>query len=516
MKRIPTTVVLGVLLALLALGCSQDGPFETPSASGPMALTATTGGLGVVCDGNETLCDIGIALEPGTDIIGAGVGLVAGQPGNISISVPGTVKQVILFWNGFHLSGADVPDDQIMVGGQNVTGVLVGPNHEFFGGAWTSVYRKDITGLGLVNSGPNTIAVQGMDYTRRNNGAGILVIYDDGGDLATIGVKEGNDAAFHAFTPPLDTTAPQTYTFPAAGQDRTATLYLFAGSVAEGRPNVVEVTSGASLERFIDKLDNGDGDEFDTQRLDVLVPAGETSLTVQCLSEKDASSQLADDRPASLVWLVGGLSVPSLIEPGCRVTGGMDEKPDDQVTYNTYTSGGQAGAPNSFEPMPYGEWTHTNHKGPDGHFTFHAGTNSAPPGTKIVWIDCTDPGWCVQARPAPAKQIDFAGIGSFRNGGNTSPPAIQQAAKDKSLHWFEVNIDDLGEPAKNGIQQPASPACPLDGFGRRGAKELADCDCPDFYRIRIHATDDPGSGVIYEESGYLTKGNYQIHPPLSK
>lgn len=50
---------------------------------------------------------------------------------------------------------------------------------------------------------------------------------------------------------------------------------------------------------------------------------------------------------------------------------------------------------------------------------------------------------------------------------------------------------------------------------------LADCDCPDFYRITIYdgvdaatlASSGPNkTDVIYEVYGYVDGGNLQIHP----
>ena len=59
----------------------------------------------------------------------------------------------------------------------------------------------------------------------------------------------------------------------------------------------------------------------------------------------------------------------------------------------------------------------------------------------------------------------------------------------ESLHWFEVNIDDLGEPGSHNEPEGCDPL----GFGRNGGTELADCDCPDFYRIRIYEGMDDSS-----------------------
>ncbi|MGD8414977.1 MAG: hypothetical protein PVF33_12140, partial [Candidatus Latescibacterota bacterium] len=83
----------------------------------------------------------------------------------------------------------------------------------------------------------------------------------------------------------------------------------------------------------------------------------------------------------------------------------------------------------------------------------------------------------------------------------------------QSLHYFEVNIDDGGEPGRAGKQDPPAEMCPENGYGRWGDEEFVDCDCPDFYRIMIYAGPTPDSGVIYEASGWISGGNLQIHPP---
>lgn len=231
-----------------------------------------------------------------------------------------------------------------------------------------------------------------------------------------------------------------------------------------------------------------------------------------------------------------------------------------------YSMGGQAGANTAKQPQPKGEWTHSNHDGPDGlDFTFHAGTASAPDGTEIDEIICTDPGWCRQARPAPNKQIDFVGVGTFKNlkysldypDGSPTPtysigvvneafyniqiePAGNKPGQDPATqHWFQVHIEDLGEP---GVEKKAADTaeCPLvtealpgvfipghgnDPFNNPPITDyIADCDCADFYHIKIYAGvvpefDEDGNvtninkdDVIYEVYGYIDGGNFQIHP----
>lgn len=196
----------------------------------------------------------------------------------------------------------------------------------------------------------------------------------------------------------------------------------------------------------------------------------------------------------------------------CRMTGGGNDRGYD--SNNRYTFGGQAGAPTASQPQPFGEWTHHQRRGADGRFVFHAGTASAPRGTEIDEITCSDPGWCSAARHAPAKQLDFQGVGSFRN--LRSPTLYESGARNRrTRHWFEVHIEDLGEPGSERGDEN-SDACPA--MGNDG--EVAMCGCLDYYRITIYknfnqSSEDPNkTDVIYEEFGYLNGGNLQIHPPV--
>jgi hypothetical protein len=264
-----------------------------------------------------------------------------------------------------------------------------------------------------------------------------------------------------------------------------------------------------------DPYSNSDGTDFDAVTETVTVPAGATEMTVQCLSERP--SGVTTGNPASMVWLCAALDIETITEPlGCRVTGGCNDG-KDTASSNVYTCGGQAGAPLASPPQPWGNWTHTQKTGPSGGFTFHGGTPSAPPETEIDWIVCTDPGWCRQARPAPAKQIDFGGVGTFKNMKNSVPASISDhVVVGESLHWFEVNIDDLGEPGNDGKQNLPPEDCEELGYGRNGGQELADCDCADFYRIQIHQGPTDSSPVMYEVYGYIRGGNFQIHPPTGR
>lgn len=235
------------------------------------------------------------------------------------------------------------------------------------------------------------------------------------------------------------------------------------------------------------------------------------------------------------------------LDDGCRFTGGLNSTFDDESGQNRYTAGGQAGANTALQPQPKGEWTHTNHKGPGGRFTFHGGTASAPEGSEIDVIRCSDPGGCSPSGnpPSPLKQLDFDGIGTFKNigargatpdfviaGANATADGNGNKSFDGTFHWFEVNIDDLGEPGntnpKKNPDDSDAGLCPETGFGEKGSQALANCGCSDFYRITIFdgvsASDvvknADGSidksqmnttDVIYEVFGYIEGGNLQLH-----
>ncbi|MBW2661887.1 MAG: hypothetical protein JRD93_07860 [Deltaproteobacteria bacterium] len=203
------------------------------------------------------------------------------------------------------------------------------------------------------------------------------------------------------------------------------------------------------------------------------------------------------------------------------------------------TTGGQIGAPSGGEPR--GHWTHVQHGGAEGNFVFHSGTSSAPDGTEISTIECADPGWCVQARCAPFKQIFWTGVGNFAKQGfdgvfSGCNVVADIPRKDGTLHFYRAMVGDFGEnnrptrevPGNCNWLLPNGPPGPFDAssavfldsvidpqFGDKGGQI---CDtCPDYYQIEIYCNgnnpdDDPTNEVIYTFSGFLESGNYQIHP----
>jgi hypothetical protein len=266
-------------------------------------------------DGTETLGTSSVTIASGTGMVAAGTGL-AEQPGSISFSIPeeDTVKQVLLYWEGQDFDSF-TGDDTIIVENNEVFGTQIGgPIFWTLGYGVSATYRSDITSLGLVEPGENTLSIEGLDFTKFANGVGVLVITDNGSPLSDIAVRDGHDLAYIDWQSPQDTTVPQTFTFDASEEERIAELTMFVSAVSGSnstygfRPTAIDIIVGDVTVTYDNLLDSIDGQEWDTVVLDVVIPAGETMLTVQVLSVDNLG---IGGLPASLIWNVAALSVPS-------------------------------------------------------------------------------------------------------------------------------------------------------------------------------------------------------------
>jgi len=283
-----------------------------------MSITTTE----VLADGTETLGTPSISIASGSGIVAKGVGLVT-QPGTMSINIPtgATIKQVLLYWEGQHTTANG--DNTIDINGNIVTGKLIGGPTPFFSNVKSSSFRADITSLGLIHAGSNSVTVKSLSFNTKNNGAGIIVIFEKG-EKTDIQLRDGNDLAYHRFAPPLDTTAKQTFTFSPATINRKADLSMFFSSVfqegKEFRPTVIEIKVDGTLTEIVDALKSNDGQEWDTLTVSVNIPAGAKSLNVQALSKNKGST---NGDPASLAWTAAALSIPKEIKVAeGRMTGG--------------------------------------------------------------------------------------------------------------------------------------------------------------------------------------------------
>jgi len=288
-------------------------------------------------DGTEVLGFPSIELEYASGISIGGTGLFAEEnggfvnlDGEIFVSVPqgAVVKQVLLYWNSEHYPQSG-PDTSLLVNGTSVTGTVIGGPTNFFSQVFFAAVRADITDLGVVGPGSNTVEVSALDSSFRNTGAGIVVLYDDeSSDDAYL--ADGLDLAYFRRSAPLDATVPVGFEFEPADEDRVARLPLLVGSVGNGRPNVTRVFIGDREPLvFYNLFSSMDGDEWDSLTLEVDVPAGESYLEIQLFSEGDGSG----GNPASIAWIAAGIDfAPVEEEEECApCEGGVTEL---QLQYN--------------------------------------------------------------------------------------------------------------------------------------------------------------------------------------
>lgn len=277
----------------------------------------------VLADGTEILEPTSQPLAEGTRFIGAGVGLSLAQPGDIEVTVPAgaSVEQVLLYWDGADrdFTGTaptiGVTQDTVQVNGTDVVGEFIG-GRTFAPAVQLFTFRADITSLGLVAPGSNTLSVGGLDFGADSveTGAGVLVVANEGA-ASELTVFDGNDYAYHACVEDANcsVTVIRSFTFPASDSARDGELTMFftsvAGSVSGGtlRPSLVEIAvGGATPIQIVNELNSVDGEEWDTVNLEFEVPAGVTQVEVQAFSEDPEFTGLD---PASFKWLTAALSV---------------------------------------------------------------------------------------------------------------------------------------------------------------------------------------------------------------
>ena len=265
-------------------------------------------------DGSEQLGTPSIAVEQGTDIVAGGVGVKFVQPSSISIDVPeGDIEQVLIYWQCLD---RDNGDNDISVAGNNVVGTIIGGPTLFFSDVNSTAFRADITSLNIISNGPNTVEIDGMECFGgtgdSDNGAGIVVILDDGTSQCESGVLDGQDLAFINFEGDIQQTNPVTFNFTPDDVARTGEFCVLVGGVQAldngFRGNDVVVTTDGIVTSFFDQLGipplaSNDGSEWDTFCESVNVPSGASDVTIQPLSVDNTDPPEFDPDPASLQWV---------------------------------------------------------------------------------------------------------------------------------------------------------------------------------------------------------------------
>lgn len=264
-------------------------------------------------DGTEQLGPVA-GLAKAHAVAAGGVGIALGQPASIQLELPedAIVRQVLLYWEGLDWQATDHgPTSTALVGGYSALGDRIGGPTDLFGATFSSTYRADITGLGLVGPGANSVPVGGIDFTRFQQGAGLVALYDLPGATTAVQLVDGDDVANHLLAGALGTTAPVTFAVPASDLPQEVEVNLFFAPFANGQASVLVFESkGVQLDLLLDVITHSDGPSWCTVRHSLTVPAGTTELTVRALPVDSLAGPAKWMGEAKFVWMMASLTTP--------------------------------------------------------------------------------------------------------------------------------------------------------------------------------------------------------------
>lgn len=275
----------------------------------------------------------------------------------IEIEIPGsaTIEKVYLYWarRGSESDPApsDIQVERTLYSGNPVGGPVTGmisPSES------PITHRVDLTGEGIVDPGANSFTVQDDPADPAESlGASVIVFYSLEGEESDLMLYDGVDFLWADATvsdpaqqEALQTAEPVTFAFDPAGSDRTAELSLFIGDIevadAADRPNSLKITVGDDPTIILGS-DSGpgaepvfqafQGAEWDNFVHSINIPAGVREVTVEPISGTGSN-------PASLVWLLAGLSVPIPTKVGGQgCTPGYRKQPHHFDSWASYEPG---------------------------------------------------------------------------------------------------------------------------------------------------------------------------------
>jgi hypothetical protein len=355
-------------------------------------------------------------------IVSAGVGLDLADPAvgdSFVLNVPGPVVQAFLFWAG---QDTDPPggDPAVLLsvngGPANPIAALRSYGPEY----WNEppirnnhVWVADVTPLVL--PGVNTYTVSDFGPMYAEFGAGLLVVYQDGGlPYSFVEVVEGLDGAYHNYTSPRGPdTEVACVQFAAEASARTMNLSFFVGGVnisggPGSRPNVLWYQTGTgatpgnienqagSFTLGTQPFDSVDGEEWDSYQNSITVPSNDTYACFQIESPPPDG--------ASMLWL--NLSVSM-----------AQQAPTETPTpTNTFTPT----PTNTFTPTPTNTFTPTPTNTSPGPTDTPTQTPTSPPGptSTNTPIPTSTPGnsptpgpTSTPSGPTPTPSLPSSGIG---------------------------------------------------------------------------------------------------------
>jgi len=261
--------------------------------------------------------------EQGLTLSHDGKGLMdwTGGPENLTVDINGTVSFAYLYWAGrdrpcaLDSSGttcAPTGKDQVMIfNGTTLSGTQIGTETQPASGGGPILnigYFADVTAIVAgAGTGSRTFTFEDGDRSSnlwRLDGVGLIVGYRDASDTTYYRVIlfHNLDFAYGDDPTPGETrvTTPVTFNHGASSVNRAAELLIFAGDGEVGRPDDVTISNNPTVYNF---LRQANGPEWTAQPIDINIPAGVGTTTVQMNSEP------AGQNPDSMLWELAALRV---------------------------------------------------------------------------------------------------------------------------------------------------------------------------------------------------------------
>lgn len=238
--------------------------------------------------------------EPGLALVEDGAGLRADGTATIQLTIPGTVRAALLYWNGRDTACPEVAgscvvpfqpylDQQIVFDGTSITGTLIGSEEQPTLNINNIGYFADVTSLVSAGGlGLRTFSITdgngALNFDIRE-GISLIVLYTDPVDSATyrVQLQDGLDFVWASDPDPGDSRVTTAITFNHGSQAgvRAAELFVVAGDGDAALNEQIDVSGNASI---LNTLDQTEGVAWDSESYPLTIAGGVASTTVQLLS----------------------------------------------------------------------------------------------------------------------------------------------------------------------------------------------------------------------------------------
>ncbi len=246
----------------------------------------------------------------GLTVVTEGVGLEFLGDGteSISINIGGPVVKAVLYWAGRNypcvqdMAGGCTltgEDQELLFNGVPITGTVIGTEINKFGATELTNnigYKADVTstvqaaGTGLLSF---SIADGDAADFAELDGATLFVVYTDPSEdrQFKLIIFEGLDFAYAPANPAPEAriTTPIAFMYDPADEDRTAELFIAAGSAdLPTRPDRIDISDNPSI---TDQLNGTQGAQWDNLVAEIDIPSGVGATVVEVVSPAEGGGR---------------------------------------------------------------------------------------------------------------------------------------------------------------------------------------------------------------------------------